>query len=152
MATNITLLNYNNYFNRIVKSESTLANYKTLDTNCTDITSVNFNPADGVSTSLIVGTSSIAHNYDYLIVSNSSDNSIVSRWFILDEDRTRDGQYKLTLRRDVIVDHYDAVTTATTFIEKGIITDVNDPLIYNKENMTYNQIKKSETLLKVQHN
>ena len=25
--------------------------------------------------------------------------SIISRWFILDEDRTRDGQYKLTLRR-----------------------------------------------------
>ena len=148
MATNITLLNYNNYFNRIIKKESTLAAYKALDSNYTDIASVNFNPADGVNTELVVGTSSIPHNYDYLIVWDDSNSSITSRWFIMDEDRTRGGQYHLTLRRDVIIDHYDDIKNAPTFIEKGIITDVNDPLIYNKENMTYNQIKQSETLLK----
>ena len=148
MATNITLLNYNNYFNRIVKSESTLADYKALDTNYTDITSVNFNPADGVDTDLVVGTSSISHNYDYLIVWDDSDSSITSRWFIMDEDRTRSGQYHLTLRRDVIIDHYDDVKNAPTFIEKGMISSTTDPLLYNSEDMTYNQIKDSETLLK----
>ena len=148
MATNITLLNYNNYFNRRVKSESTLAAYKALDTNYTDIASVNFNPADGVNTDLVVGTSSISHNYDYLIVWDTSDSSITSRWFIMDENRTRDGQYHLTLRRDVIIDHYDDIKNAPTFIEKGIISDTTDPLLYNSESMTYNQIKQSETLLK----
>lgn len=148
MATNITLLNYNNYFNRIVKSESTLAAYKALDSNYTDIAGVNFNPADGVNTDLVVGTSSIPHNYDYLIVWDTSDSSITSRWFIMDEDRTRNGQYHLTLRRDVIIDHYDDIKNAPTFIEKGIISDTTDPLLYNSESMTYNQIKQSETLLK----
>ena len=148
MATNITLLNYNNYFNRIIKKESTLANYKTLDSNFTDINSVNFNPADGVNTDLVVGTSSISHNYDYLIVWDSTNSSIISRWFIMDEDRTRNGQYRLSLRRDVIVDNYDAVKESTTFVEKGTISDTTNPLLYNSESMTYNQIKQGEMLLK----
>ena len=148
MSQDITLLNYNNYFNRIVKSELTLGAYKALDSNYTTIEDVNFNPADGVYTTQVLGTSSASHNYDYLIVSEHTDNSIVSRWFILDEDRTRGGQYQLTLRRDVIIDHYDAIKNAPTFIEKGTISNTTNPLLYNSENMTYNQIKVEETLLK----
>lgn len=148
MSQDITLLNYNNYFNRIVKSEASLADYKALDANYTTIEGVNFNPADGVYTDQVLGTSSASHNYDYLIVSEHSDDSIVSRWFIMDEDRTRNGQYHLTLKRDVIIDHFDSIKNAPTFIEKGIISDTTDPLLYNSESMTYNQIKKEERLLK----
>ena len=156
MATDIILLHYNNYFNRTIKVPgNTLADYTALDANYTTISAANFNPADGVSTSLIVGKGEAAtvgkelHTYDYLlVVDDDTNHTVLSRWFITDENNTRDGQYQLTLRRDVIADNYDTTLNATTFIEKGIITDVNDPLIYNKENMTYNQIKQSETLLK----
>lgn len=34
------------------------------------------------------------------------------------------------------------------FMEKGFVSDTTNPLLYNKESMTYNQIKDSETLLK----
>ena len=157
MTTNLVLLHYNNYFNRkVLKAGDLLADYIAVDPDYISITGVNFNPADGVVTEQIVGKGEAQvagkelDGYDYLLVINADDQTspVVSRWFIIDRDRTRDGQYRLGLRRDVIVDNYDATVSATTFIEKGIITDVNDPLIYNKENMTYNQIKQSETLLK----
>lgn len=38
--------------------------------------------------------------------------------------------------------------TAPCFVEKGIISNNNDPLLFNSENMSFNQIKQSETLLK----
>lgn len=34
------------------------------------------------------------------------------------------------------------------FLEKGFINDVNDPLLYNSESMSLNQIKQSEIPLK----
>ena len=157
MTTNLVLLHYNNYFNRrVLKAGNLLSDYTAIDTNYLTITGVNFNPADGVVTEHIVGKGEAQlagkelDTYDYVLIINADDQTspVVSRWFIIDRDRTRDGQYRLGLRRDVIVDNYDAVKSATTFIEKGTITSTDDPLIFNKEGMTYNQIKQSETLLK----
>lgn len=56
----IFLKGYNNYFNRIVKKESTIADYKAavLDgtiLNYIELTNINFNPNDGITTELIVG-------------------------------------------------------------------------------------------------
>ena len=156
MATDIVLLHYNNYFNRTIKVPgNTLADYTALDANYTTISAANFNPADGVSTSLIVGKGEAAtvgkelHSYDYLlVVDDDTNHTVLSRWFIIDENNTRDGQYHISLRRDVIIDHYDDIKNAPTFIEKGMISSTTDPLLYNSESMTYNQIKDSETLLK----
>ena len=109
---------------------------------------VNFNPADGVNTIFVAGkmSNSYTGKGDYFIY--SEDNvSITSRWFILEADRTRNGQYRLQLRRDVIVDNYEAVTTAKSFISKATLTDDN-PLIYNQEPITTNQIKTKEFELK----
>lgn len=147
---NVTLLHYNNYFNRIVKKEDILNAYKAADPSYSTVSNINFVPGDGITTSLILGTSALVMNFDYLIVSEVVSNveTILSRWFIMDENRTRDGQYEIGLRRDVIVDNYDATVDAACFIEKGKITSTVDPLIYNKEGMTFNQIKTSETLLK----
>ena len=66
----------------------------------------------------------------------------------MDRDRTRDGQYQFTLKRDVVIDNWSAIFNADMFIEKGTPTMVNDPFLYNSENMTFNQIKVGETLLK----
>lgn len=62
--------------------------------------------------------------------------------------RTRLGQYKLVLKRDTLADHIEDVTDATCFIEKGIVLDKDDSAIYNKEDVTTNQIKTDEFLLK----
>lgn len=60
--------------------------------------------------------------------------------------RTRGKQYRLTLKRDVIVDNYDAVVSSPCYVEKGTIKE--GPLLLNNESIEFNQIKTSETLLK----
>ena len=67
--------------------------------------------------------------------------------------RDRAGQYTLTLHRDLVADHYEELLDDNTkiFIEKATLVD-SDPAIYNSENITFNQIKKSEDLLKDETN
>lgn len=140
---NLHLLKYNNYYNRIIKKENSLADYMQYQVGNT-YERINFIPNDGVST---VQDLNVAFNElgDYLICEEG--NVIRSRWFIMECNRLRNGQYRLRLRRDLIVDNLDAVLDAPCFIEKATLTGDN-PLIFNNENMTFNQIKKSETLLK----
>lgn len=164
------LRGFNNYFNRIVKKYSTLLDYKQQSTSYVDFHDINFNPNDGIATTLTVGSTSQLENNkplawdvegtpDYLICyetiedsdSDSSDepiDTIVSRWFILESERTRDGQYRLALKRDVIAEHFSSIMTAPCFVEKGIINNTDNPLLFNNEGMTFNQIKKTETPLK----
>ena len=59
----------------------------------------------------------------------------------------RNRQWQLQLRRDLIVDNYTPIINAPCFIEKATVNN-NDPAIFNKENISFNQIKTSETLLK----
>ena len=151
----LLLLHYNNYFNRIIKKKETIADYKAADTNYKEVSNINFNPGDGVATSLVLGlgqTGSIFNaneEFDYLVAYETVNNQAVidSRWFILEQDRKRAGQYELTLKRDVLADNYNAVINSPIFLEKGFINDVNDPLLYNSEAMKFNQIKQSETPL-----
>ena len=65
----------------------------------------------------------------------------------MEAKRTRNGQYHIVLKRDVLAEHFEDIISAPCFVEKGIIDDKDNPILYNKENLTYNQIKKSETLL-----
>lgn len=75
-----------------------------------------------------------------------------SRWFVLEWQRTRKNQYRAILKRDVIADNFEQVLNAPTYIKKAKIRDVNDPMIYNKEGMAFNQIKQSETPIKDETN
>lgn len=83
---------------------------------------------------------------DYLLVCDDQNN-IVSRWFIIETNRTRGGgQYNAVLRRDVVVDNYDDIISSTMYIEKANVKD-DDPAIYNSEGVSVNQIKTNEYLL-----
>ena len=148
---NVMLISGNiNYFNRIIKKYDTLDEYQALGSYY--ITTLNFDPGNNLTTTLIIGSTSVnALTFDcnYLLIYNS-DNEILQRWWVMDQKRTRAGQYTLSLKRDVIADFYDIVTEAPCFIEKATIRDFNDPLIFNKEDMQFNQIKKSETFIKDQ--
>lgn len=151
MATNVLLLHYNNYYNRIVKKLATVAEYKAADANYKDCTNINFVPGDCVKTSLVLGfgtnPADLSNNFDYLVVYDSTDSTILSRWFITENVRTREGQWEFSLKRDTIADNYDAVMGSTCFIEKGYV-DEDDSAIFNKEDMTFNEIKDGEFLLK----
>lgn len=137
------LLHYNNYYNRQVKKESSLSGYMQYVIG-TPITSVNFIPNDFVDTKQVVNWE--YDDPDYLVVVDESGN-INSRWFVVFASRVRAGQLELTLHRDLVVDYYDSIVESPCFIEKATLNSDN-PLIFNPEDMSFNQIKTSETLLK----
>ena len=140
------LLSYNNYYNRIVKREATLNDYLTYSAYTPLV--CNFNPADGIDTEHIFNVPYVANTpaADYVVVVNE-DNDITSRWFIVNATRTRGGQYRLSLHRDLLADYYDEVLTAPCYVERAML-QISSPFIFNSENMRFNQIKKKETLLK----
>ena len=151
----LLLLHYNNYFNRIIKKENTIADYKAADADYKEVSNINFNPGDGVNTGLVLGLGQNGSlfegdEFDYLVAYKVVDNVSVidSRWFIIEQDRQRVGQYELTLKRDVLADNFTDVVNSPIFLEKGFINDVNDPLLYNSESMDLNQIKQFEVPLK----
>ena len=141
MAT-VYLLKYNNYYNRIVKKEENLAGYLQDAYLLASFDNVNFVDSDGVDTTYLCNTQ---ESPDYVVVANG--NVILHRWFVIERTVMRNGQYRFSLHRDLIVDSYDAIVNAPCFIEKAKLQN-NDPFIFNKEDMTFNQIKTSEYALK----
>lgn len=133
---------YNNYYNRIIKGYDTLAEYPNEIYQQANIQ--NFNPNDGVSAEIVLNTD--RPDVDYLIAVDN-DGNIDSRWFIMEARRIRMGQYHFSLLRDVVYDFKQTIITSPCFIEKATIP-INNPLIYNSENMGYNEIKTEEVLLK----
>ena len=140
------LLNFNNYYNREYKRLNTVWDYEPyIKYNWTN---VNFNPGDGITTTIPVNSDVEAN---YLILSEGigpglAGEEIISRWFIIESKFTRMGQRVLTLRRDVLVD-YAPKSTATVYAERGYVPNTNN-LIFNSEGNSYNQIKKKESILK----
>lgn len=135
--------NFSNYYNRRVKRYATIAEYGSPSFTQANI---NFNPNDGVSTSLILGSTAQYHGTgDYAIA--VEDGEIVSRWFIMEQSRDRAGQFSVMLRRDLIADFYEEFMASTTYLERGWITDTSNHLLFNNENYNANQIKTNETQL-----
>lgn len=153
MATIYAYKNFNNYYNRIVKGQninnindftSAYGDYDYCQTSTVD----NFNENDGVQTSHVLGVQNNPYFGDCSYILVCSDNiNIDSKWFIVDQNKNCYGQYKLTLYRDVITENWNNIINSDAFIERGIVSDDN-PFIYNKENITTNQIKKREILLR----
>ena len=153
MAAIYILSGYQNYFNRQIKEPKELvAAYPQnlvsyYDTgNVTQV--INFNPADGVIAHHTVGRPENPYDGlgDYFLYTEDGVN-VTSRWFIIESTRTRQGQYNVTLKRDVIADNYNEVLNSDCFIQKATVND-DSALIYNQEAITTNQIKKAEYLLK----
>ena len=147
----ILIYTYNNYFNRIIKRENTIGGYNTagnlIYNNGDNVT--NFNPNDGLTTELIIGNDYNGTGDYLLVVENDYLEAFapVSRWFITEHQRTRQGQYRLILRRDIIADYYNYVITAPMIVSRAMISNVDNPLLFNSEGFSYNQIKKREYLL-----
>lgn len=145
MHVNLIYLSYNNYFNRIIKRELSLAEYLNYPNSIRQ--DVAFNPNDGIETEIKVNwKDEDTFIPDYLVVSSLEGGVILSKWFITDFVRTRSGQFSVHLKRDVVSDNYDAIINAPCFLEKGFVPNDN-PLIFNREDFQCNQIKKSEEKL-----
>ena len=144
----VLLSNYNNYYNRIYKKQDTYQQYiNASDVNVQGLDkSYNFNIKDGVMTEHVFNCK-LDGEPDYCLILNETDNSIDSRWFIVEWEKVRGSQYRAVLRRDLLADEYEAITSAPAFIEKGYVGP-EDSAIFNRENITVNQIKTRETVLK----
>ena len=143
------LMNYNNYFNRTYKRHNTLEQY--IDASEGHILGVdkpyNFSINDGVTMEHIFNVTETEEPNYLLLLEENQERTIVSRWFVIDWTKVRGNQYKGLLRRDLLADNYEKITTSPSFIEKGYV-EPTDSAIFNKENMNFNQIKTRETLLK----
>ena len=137
---------YNNYNNRRLKKEETLQGYAPYLVYSE--VQPNFNIGDGVTTQICGGREGNPYYSDADYVIYSADGlKITSRWFIMESHYNRGGQYILNLYRDIVADFYNEIINADTFIEKATLPD-SSPLIFNKENIGVNQIKKHEELIK----
>ena len=138
------LYNFNNYANRLLDVRDTLEDYQDYFIKATP-SGVNFNPNDGVNTSIVLN---IADDEipNYIICVPDGTTNIHSRWYVIDANRTTGNQYRVNLLRDVLADYYNEVYNSTAFIQKGMLP-MSSPFIYNNEGMSLNQIKKEEILL-----
>ena len=145
----VLLSGYNNYYNRIYKRENTIQEY--IDASSEYVVfqdGMNFEYRDGVSTEKLFNTGAFTGEPNYLLLKeNANDTVPSSRWFVVDWEMVRGHQYKAILRRDLLADNYEAIMASPCFIEKGYVGP-EDSAIFNKENITVNQIKTRETLLK----
>lgn len=141
---NIYFLQFNSKINRIVKTFPTLDGYRSfIVVGPKDAT--NFPYADGVVTKETYNFET-ENMPDYAVIVDDQGN-VTSRWYIEQIYYTRKKQYTIDFRRDVLADFKNEVLNATCLIEKATVSD-NDPAIYNQEPISFNQIKKSEKLLK----
>ena len=156
-SCDIYVCRYNNYANReainpggAIQASWVLAN-KDDEYGLVDFMGgIDFNPGDGVSTTLVCNRNN-DKAADYLMIDDGTNSTrrgplITSRWFVLKSDRLRNGQYRMTLRRDLIGDFYDKIKDSPIYVQKATLKD-DDPMIFNDEGMSFNQIKKSQTPL-----
>ena len=155
----LVLKNFNNYYNRIIKKYDNVDDYESNASSYIHVTDVNFNPADGIRTEVVLGKGVLDSFFDientntpdyivcYTIDSETEEKIIHSRWFIIDENRTRGGQARFRLKRDTIADHFNDLLDCPAFIRKGMLED-DDPFIVQDEGVILNQIKSDEILLK----
>lgn len=151
MPTNIVALyGFNNYFNRVAKRYETVAEYQANSSAYTVNENVNFTFADGVISRVVINDTtnySIDDSPDYVLVVDSTTNTILGRYYVEHANINRLNQYDLSVRRDAVADLMTVVKASPIYLERGHVA-YGDPLIFNDENLSLNQIKKSEIMLK----
>lgn len=145
---NLYFLKFNNYINRIIKKFDTIEEYIPYVSGTRENININLNDGVNASTEAInlKTTDSEITKSNYLVIEDMETLEL-SRWFIMECKKTRGKQYIFSLRRDVIADNYDDVLNAKSFIYKGYVK-YPDPACVVKENLSFNQIKTKEYLLK----
>ena len=142
------LSGFNNYYNRQIK--------KPLYRNISDFEEwvvlttepMSFNPNDGVATQVVVNYGDLDDRLelDYVLVSEDN-NTIDSKWWVVERVRNLAGQWVATLRRDLISDYYPEIMGSPVYIERAMLK-YGSKLLFNSEGSSFNQIKTREHLLK----
>lgn len=145
---NIYFLKYNNYFNRTFRRENSLIDYLGYEVGRTVDVKL-FTPGDGVNTSVVanIDLKAAGVSPDYAIVQNDQGN-IESRWFVMECRQLRVNQFRVELRRDLVVESFGSLEACDRFwCDRGLVEDSND-LVLQPESISVNRIKTKETLIK----
>lgn len=150
------LANQNNYLNRKVildgvrNIEEVQSNSKVIDVYPKyPQTNLNIATGDSLSCEVKVSTDTnygvISEMPDYAVIYTQKDNgeTELTRWFVDSYSKIVGTQYSVKLKRDLLADYFSAIMNAPTFVEKGYVLP-NNPLIFNQEGMSFNEIKSSE--------
>lgn len=149
------LKNFNNYYNRQLKIRETVNDYIT-DTSIfiKTINNVNFNIQDGLFTKIIINYVEDLSTPNYCLVESGytdDDNNWVStgftRWFVIECKQERGLQYAISVKRDVLAEHYETIKLSECIIKKGYVDD-SSILVFNQEEQQYNKKKTKELLIK----
>ncbi len=152
----VYFLNYNNYYNRILKvlpyTEATSYLAFPDSTNYPNpLKNVNFDYNDGLNTKIIINVNeSNVSNINYVLARNGNlyeIKHVTTRWFVIGYKKIRTQQFELYLKRDLLADYKSDIMTAPCFVEKGYC-DINDPAFFNSELINVNQIITKETPIK----
>lgn len=145
------LNNFNNYYNRKVRKLNSLQEYITLSSNSRE--NINISMGNSINIEIIV-------NYDVdHPFTNSPDYAVIvekntgvtygtnkfTRWFVIDSEKIRGNQYRLSLKRDSVADYFDDLLLSDCYIEKGYHN--NSDARFNKEPFQFNKIKQSQISL-----
>lgn len=119
--------------------------------------SVNFNPNDQIETTVVMNGTSGTGTYLEVFAegANPVKDDALSHWFVISYERVigSDRQCRLKLRRDVLRDYCKGPKKSLfkdndIYLAKGTIGDTFSPFLLNREDISLNQIKTSEMLLK----
>lgn len=143
MAKTIYLLQFNNYFNRVLRGPyATADQYWDTAGGGLPVAQIKnmslWNPNDGVDTEITsnVGLTAVP---DYALVCDN--DTVLQRWYVTEARRIAGTQYKLVLHRDLIADNKASImSNVNNYVERGWC-DVSNDAIYNEEPLTFNQIK-----------
>lgn len=140
----LIFLQYNNYYNHILMKEETVADYGGEVYRVNNVQNFNFN--DGVDTDHVINLPSTVTEPDYMLITDDY-GEILSRWYVIDVIHTRASQCRVVLKRDLPADLWQSLKDAPMFVKRAMLSE-QDELITAPEGWNFNQIKKSETLLK----
>lgn len=110
----------------------------------------NFPYGNGINTSIVINLSkdkldTYINRLNYLTVEFENDGGFVASYYIVSYDYNRRSQYILHLRRDVVADYVDDILNAKSFVNRGYISDLTNPLLYKPEpKIKTNMIKQEE--------
>lgn len=163
MAQITLLVGFNNYANRIYRKFTLDANHQDLSEykknsilSLTLSEDYNFDFGDQLTATITINVNSefmnLGEEYNYCIVAykrfSSSGVYSFRRYFVIKNEYSRNGQFTLTLLRDVLADFSDYWLDSPAIIHKASAIPVSFSYAKYRKDMDLSQVKTSETLIK----
>lgn len=149
--SDLFFLNYNNYYNRKLKRSADFLDYT--DYIVHTETNKQFKANEYIYTTVELSFDDYTDDLpaiDYMLQCKpnytTGKEEIISRWYITNMTRLRSGKFEAELFRDTLADYFEVLQNSPIFVEKAMLP-VDSPLIFNKEDMTFNQIRQEPKLL-----